>query len=327
MIGRRELLRLLGGAAAWPLAAHAQQAPLPVIGFMYAGSPNSGTLQISAFRKGLSEAGFVEGRNLAIEFRYAQNDPDLLPEIAADLVRRKVAVIFAFGSAAAPLAAKATTTSIPIVFMAGTDPIQAGLVASLSRPGSNITGVTTMSAELGAKRLRLLHELLPAANRFAALVNQTSSTAEVVVKDAQAAAAAIGCEIEILAAVDNHDIDIAFASLAKKRTDAVVVTPDALFGTRRAQLVALAMFYRIPVIYPFREHAEIGGLMSYGANGAEQTRQAGILVGRILKGEKPADLPVMRASKFEFILNVQTARILGIEVPPTLLAIADEVIE
>jgi putative ABC transport system substrate-binding protein len=325
---RRDFITLLGVAAtAWPLAARAQRAGQPVIGFLYAGSSDSGTLQVPAFRKGLSETGFVEGRNLAIEFRYAQNDPRLLAEIATDLARRKVAVIFAFGSTAAPLAAKAATTTIPIVFLAGADPVQTGLVASLNRPGGNITGVITLSGQLGAKRLGLLHELLPAATRFAALVNQTNPGFEVMVKDAQAAAAAIGREINMLAVSNSRDIDLAFASLANRRTDAVVVTPDTLFGSRRTHLVTLAMFYRVPAIFPFREYAEIGGLMSYGASALDQTRQGGILVGRVLKGERPADLPVMRASKFEFILNLQTARILGIEVPPTLLAIADEVIE
>jgi putative ABC transport system substrate-binding protein len=324
---RRQFISLLGSAAAaWPLAARAQQAALPVVGFVYPSVPELSAGIVAAFRKGLNETGFVEGRNVTIEFRFGYNDIAQLPK-AADLVDRRVAVIATPGSTPSALAAKAATATIPIVFGIGPDPVEIGLVASLNRPGGNITGITSMNAELGAKRLGLLHELLPSAVRFAVLVNPNNRNAEPLTRDAQATASAIGREIEIFAASSAREIDAAFVSLLQKRADALLVSPDPLFGSRRVQLVTLATHHRLPTIYSFRENVEIGGLMSYGSSAAERDRQVGIYAGRILKGEKPADLPVIRADKFEFVINLQTARVLGLDVSPTLLALADEVIE
>jgi putative ABC transport system substrate-binding protein len=325
---RREFITLLGGAAAsWPLIARAQQASMPVVGYLYSGSLEPSAHLVAAFRTGLGETGYIEGQNVAIEYRYAQNENDRLPELAADLVRRRVAVLVAPGSTPAALAAKAATATVPVVFSGGGDPVQAGLVASLNRPGGNVTGVTTMSVELGAKRLGLLHELLPAAARFAVLVNPNSPLTEPFVTDVRAAASGIGRQIEVLTASTNRDIDAAFASFVQKQADALLVTPDALFLNRRVQLVTLAARQAVPTIYPVREDAAAGGLMSYGSNFADLFRQTGIYAGRVLKGEKPADLPILRATKFEFVINLQTAKTLGIEIPTTLLARADEVIE
>jgi putative ABC transport system substrate-binding protein len=329
---RREFITLLGGAvAAWPMAARAQQPAVPVVGYLYSGSPEPTTNYVAAFRKGLSEAGFVEGRNVAIEYRFGQNDYDRLPELATDLVRRRVAVIAALGNTVAARAAKAATATIPIVFVTGGDPVQGGLVASLNRPGGNVTGVSFMAVELGPKQLGLLHELVPGAARFAVLVNPTQyatpSDMESQIAVMRAAAAAIGRQIEVLTASTNHDIDLAFASLAQKRVDALFVRPDSFFANRRVQFATLAAHHRMPAIYFQREFAETGGMMSYGANVADQFRQAGIYAGRILKGEKPADLPVMQPTRFEFIINLQTVKTLGLTIPPGLLAIADEVIE
>lgn len=325
---RREFVTLLGGAAAaWPLAARAQEAAMPVIGFLDPQSLEPTAPLVAAFRNGLSETGYVEGRNVAIEFRWAYNDRDRLPDLAADLVRRRVMVIATPGGIAATLVAKAATKTIPIVFMASGDPVQSGLAASLSRPGGNTTGVSFMTGEIAAKQLGLMHELIPQAERFAVLVNPKNPNAEPVTQDVQAAALAIGCQVEVLAASTNRDIDTSFSSVAQKRADALLVSPDPLFTARRAQLVILATYHRLPAVYFDRMLADIGGLMSYGANLAEQYRQVGVYVGRILKGEKPADLPVIRPTKLEFVINLQTARTLGIEVPPTLLALANEVIE
>jgi putative ABC transport system substrate-binding protein len=328
---RRAFITLLGGAAvAWPLAARAQQRALPVIGYLNAGSPEANRDGLPAFRKGLSETGYVEGQNVAIEYRWAEGHYDRLPDLANDLVRRRVAVIVTPLSAAATFAAKAATSTIPIVFSTGIDPVQAGLVLTLNRPGGNVTGFVTMNNEIGPKRLQLLHELIPAAARFAVLVNPaTPLVTEPVIKDLQAAASAIGRPIEILAAGTNRDIDAAFANLVQKRVDALLVGPDLFFSTRRAQILTLAARHAVPTIYAGREVAEAGGLMSYGPNLSESDpyRYAGIYTGRVLKGEKPADLPVARPTKFEFVINLQTARILGIDVPATLLAQADEVIE
>jgi putative ABC transport system substrate-binding protein len=325
---RREFITLLGGAAAaWPRAARAQQPTMPVVGYLYAGSPEPTAHLVAAFRKGLGEVGYVEGQNVAVEFRWTHNDNNRLPELAADLVRRRVAVIATPGSIATALAAKAATATIPIVFSAGADPVQAGLVASLNRPGGNITGVLTMNNEIGAKRLGLLHELLPGAARFAVLVNPSNPTAESTIADAQAAASTIGRQIEVLTASTNRDIDAAFAILMQKRVDALLVVPDPLFVNRRVQLQSLATRHAVPAIYSVRENVEAGGLMSYGSSLTDLFRQNGIYVGRILRGEKPTDLPVMRATRFEFVINLQTARLLGIDIPATLLAIADEVIE
>ena len=323
---RREFITLRGGAAAWPLAARAQQPVMPVIGYLDAGAPETSARLAAAFRKGLAEAGYAEGRNVAIEYRWARNEYDRLPEMAADLVRRQVIVIAAMGGTPTALAAKAATTTIPIVFGFGGDPVQTGLVAILNRPGGNITGVVTMNVELAAKRLGLLHELLPGATRFAVLVNASNSAAASLTRDALAAAAPAGWQIEFLAVSTNRDLSAAFASFAK-RVDAVMVAPELLFVSRRVQLLTLAARHAVPIIYPSREFAEAGGLMSYGSSFTDMHRQVGIYAGRILKGEKPADLPVMQPTTFEFVINLQTAQALGIDVPPTLLARADEVIE
>ena len=325
---RREFVTLLGGsAAAWPLAAQAQQPAMPVIGFLFGGSPEASANFVTAFRKGLGEAGYVEGQNVAIEYLWTHNDNDRLPELAADLVRRRVAVIVTPNLIAAALAAKAATATIPIVFGGGFDPVQAGLVASLNQPGGNVTGISFMSVETGGKRLGLLHELLPGAARFAMLVNPTNPNAEPNITEARAAASVIGRQIEVLAASTNRDIDTAFGSLVQKQADALLVSPEPLFTTRRVQLVTLAARHAVPAIYYIREFAEIGGLMSYGPNVADQYRQVGVYSGRILKGEKPGDLPILRPTKFEFVINLQTARALGLEVPNSLQLLADEVIE
>jgi putative ABC transport system substrate-binding protein len=318
---------LIGGAVAWPLAAHAKQPTIPIVGYVHSDSPQTVAGLLAAFREGLRETGYVEGQNVAIEYRWAQNDSSRIPELVADLVRRRVAVIAAPGSSAVALAAKAATTTIPIVFSLGLDPVQLGLVASLSRPGGNITGVNSMSNELVAKRLGLLHELLPTATRFAVLVNPKNPTTESLKKDVEAAAAAIGPQIEFFTASTGVDIDAAFVSLVQKRVDALVVHPDNLFINRRVQLTTLAARHAVPAIYPLRPDAEAGGLMSYGTKPAEAHRQAGVYTGRILKGAKPAELPVVQPTKFEFVINLQTAKTIGLTVPATLLARADEVIE
>jgi putative tryptophan/tyrosine transport system substrate-binding protein len=325
---RREFITWVGGAAAaWPLAAYAQQPAMPVIGYLYAGSPEATATFVAAFGKGLSEAGYIEGRNVAIEYRWARNDMDRLPELVGDLVRRRVTAIVTPGSIPAARAAKVATESIPIVFSTGGDPVQAGLVSSLNRPGGNVTGILSMNVELMAKRLGLMHELVPGAARFAVLVNPDSLAAESMITDLRAAASAIGQQVEILAARSNADIDAGYASLALKRIDALLVTPDPWFISRRVQLITQAMRHGVPAIFPFRADAEAGALASYGSNTLDEFRQLGIYAGRVLKGEKPADLPVMQATKFEFVINLQTARVLGLEIPPTLLARADEVIE
>jgi putative tryptophan/tyrosine transport system substrate-binding protein len=323
---RRDLITLLGGAAVWPVAARAQGAP-PVIGYLYSGAAETGAHLLSGFRQGLSELGFVEGRNVAIEYRWAENQPARLPELAADLVRRRVAVIATLGSPGSVLAAKAATTTIPIVFRSGTDPVESGFVTSLNRPGGNVTGVTSLSWETGAKRLGLLHELLPGATRFVVLLNQAEANVALLVKDMQAGAATLGIDLQILGAASSREIESAFAALAHKRPDALLIAPHGLFTNRRVQVVTLVARHGLPAMYPTRDYVEIGGLMSYGANAPDQFRQAGIYTGRVLKGEKPADLPVLRASKFELAINLPTARAFGIEVPTTLLARADEVIE
>ena len=317
---RRGFITLLGGAAVWPLAVQAQQ-PLPVIGFLATGS-----IELAGFREGLRETGYVEGQNVAFEYRSAEIERGRLTELAADLVRRRVAVIVAVSSSAT-LAAKPLTTTIPIVFLTGRDPVQDGLVASLSRPGGNVTGFTAMNQALTGKQLGLLRELLPGATRFAVLIDRNGPNAPLITRDAQAAAMALGRQIEVLTAGNSSDIDMAFVTLLQKRVDALIVNPNSLFNVRRAQIVSLAARHAVPVIYPSRADAEAGGLMSYGSSFADLVRQVGIYAGRILKGEKPADLPVQQATKFEFVINLQTARALGIQMPPSLLALADEVIE
>jgi putative ABC transport system substrate-binding protein len=323
---RREFIAFFGGAAAaWPLVASAQQPAMPVIGYFSNRSFESEAYLLQFFRKGLQEAGYVIDQNAAIELRFSEGRDDLLPGLAADLVRRRVAVI-ATPTTPAAIAAKAATTTIPIVFAIGYDPVALGLVTSLNRPGGNATGISFLTVELTAKRFGLLRELVPGAARFVALVNPGSAWAEVVVKDLREGASSIGVQVEILYADSDRAIDAAFANLALK-PGALLISPDALFTSRRAQLATLAMRHAIPTIHVWREFADSGGLMSYGPNLANVHRQTGIYTGRILKGEKPADLPVAQPTKFELVINLITAKALGIAVPPTLLALADEVIE
>jgi ABC-type uncharacterized transport system substrate-binding protein len=324
MSSRREFITLL--AAARPLAARAQQS-MSVIGFLNHGSADGSADRLRAFRQGLAETGHVEGHNVAIEFRWANNQLDRLRELAADLVHRRVSVIVTPASTPASLAAKAATTTIPIVFGIGTDPVQIGLVASFNQPGGNITGFSSMNWELGAKRLGLLHELLPGAARFAVLTVPNQPEAALSVKDVQAAASTIGRHIEVLTVSTNRDIDAAFATLVQTRTDAILVSPDALFNNQLAQITTLAARHAMAAIYPWREAVQIGGLMSYGSIALDLFRQPGIYAGRILKGEKPADLPALRPTRFELVINLQTAKTISLDVPPTLIARADEVIE
>jgi putative ABC transport system substrate-binding protein len=325
---RREFIALAGGAAAaWPLAARAQQPAMPVIGFLGGESPDRAAGGLRAFLEGLSEAGYVQGKNVAIEYRWAESRYDRLPAMAADLASRKVAVIAAPASTPAALAAKAATTTIPIVFSIGGDPVQTGLAANLNRPGGNVTGYSSMDSELAAKQVGLLHELLPAASRFAVLVNPANLSNEFVIRDAQTGAAALGLQIEVLSASANRDITTAFTTLLQNGAGALLVSPDLFFVSRYTQFVTLAARHAVPTINFDRAFAEAGGLMSYGTSFRELFRQVGVYVGRILKGEKPGELPVARPTKFEFVINLQTAQVLGLTVPPSLLSVADEVIE
>jgi putative ABC transport system substrate-binding protein len=326
---RRELITLLGGAAAaaWPLVAHAQQPALPVIGFLNGGSPDSSAAFVAAFRKSLNESGYVEGQNVTVEYHYIEGRYDRLPALAADLVRRRVAVIATPGSDASAIAAKAATATIPIVFGAGQDPVKLGLVANLARPGGNATGVSFFVQQLAAKRLGLLHDLVPKAIRVAVLFNPTNPSAEATLREVQEAARVIGLQIQILNAATTGEIDAAFAILARERPDALFVAPDAFFNSRRVQFATLTARVGIPAAYANSPYVAAGGLMSYGTPLADMYHQVGIYVGRILKGEKPADLPVLQSTKFELVLNLTTAKALGVSVPPSLLAIADEVIE
>ncbi len=325
---RREFIVLIGGAAvASPPAARAQQSAMPVVGFIRADTPEVGAAVVAAFRKGLSEMGFIEGRNVAIEFRWARNDRDRMSELAADLIRRKVDVIAAPGSAVGALAAKALTTTIPIVFATGGDPVALGLVESLNRPGANVTGFTDMNSDILPKQLGLLHELFPAAARFGVLVTRTFAFADRVIKDAQMAAAVMGRQMEILFAGTDREIDAAFAEMVQKRVEAILVPDDVVLAGRRTQILTLAARHALPAIYSARNWADAGGLMSYGPLVNDQARQVGIYTGRILKGENPSDMPVARATTFEFVINMATARAIGVTVPPTMLARADEVIE
>jgi putative ABC transport system substrate-binding protein len=326
---RRELIALLGGTAAtWPLTARAQQPTMPVIGFLSSSSPDLFASRLRAFHQGLSETGYVEGKNVAIEYRWAKGKLDRLPVLAAELVRNQVAVIAAPASTAGALAAKAASSIIPIVFLTGGDPVQLGLVASLNRPGSNVTGVTTLAVELGQKQLELLHELIPTATAIALLVNPTNpSLSELTKKNLQAAAGTLGLQLRVLYASTEREIDAAFTTLVQLRTSALVISVDALFVGRSQQLAELATRYAIPTMTQFREFTVAGGLMTYGTNLADAYRQVGVYTGRILHGEKPAVLPVQQATKLELIINTKTAKAMGLTVPERLLALADEVIE
>ena len=325
---RRELFTLLGGAAAWPLAAHAQQPATRVIGYLSGVSPDGDTERVRALRQGLKETGFVEGENATIEYRWAENQFDRLPALAAELVRRQVVVIAATGGIASARAAKAVTTTIPIVFTVAEDPVGVGLVASLNRPGGNLTGVNFLNTELAAKRLELLRELVPGTARVAVLINPANAmNAENTLRDAENAARAMGLQIQVLKASNSGEINAAFAALASERPDALFMGGDGLFLNRRFQLVNLASRHAVPVTYADRQFPEVGGLMSYGTNNLDAYRQVGVYAGRILKGAKPAELPVAQSTKFELVINLQTARMLGLEVPPAMLVLADEVLD
>ena len=323
---RRDFITLIGGAAAWPLAARAQQPVMPVIGFLRPSSPESAVHLLAAFRAGLKEIGFVEGQNVAIEYRWAEGQEHRLGEIAAELVRRQVAVIVTPGSTAAAVAAKAQTTTIPIVFYTGTDPVKSGLIASLNKPGGNVFGIFGLSNELVAKRLELLHEVVPAVTTIAVLVNPSNAVnAEATTKEVQPAAGSLGLEIKVFPTRNSRDIDAAFIDIAHQRIGAMLVSPDAFFTSRRVQLATLTARFAIPAIFPIREYVEVGGLMSYGENLADIWHRVGVYVGRALKGEK--DMPVEQSARFELVINLQTARALSLDVPATVLARADEVIE
>jgi putative ABC transport system substrate-binding protein len=326
---RRQFITLLGGGAiAWPLGAGAQQSAMPVIGFLHPASPESYADQLRAFRQGLKEAGFVEGENVAIEYRWAEGQNDRLPALADELVRRRVAVIAAAGGPNSALAAKAATTTVPIVFVTGQDPVRLGLVTSLARPGGNLTGINFFTVELVAKRLELLRELLPGAMRIAVFVDPASAaTTESTLRDVEAAARVMRLQIQVLKVGTSREIEAAFTSFVGERPDAIFVGISTFFTARRVQLAQLAARHAVPAIYPDRLHAEVGGLISYGASLTDAYRQVGIYTGRILKGAKPADVPVVQSSKFELVINHPTARMLGLTVPPSLLARADEVIE
>ncbi len=323
---RRDFIALLGGAVATPLAARAQQRPLPVIGYLSSGSAKGFATRLAAFRQGLLEAGYREGQSVAIEYRWAEEQNDRLPELATELVRAGVTVIAAFGPNAA-LAAKKTTATVPIVFEMGVDPVASGLVASLSRPDGNITGATSLNVELGPKRLEVLRELAPTATIFALLVNPTNPSAETVTKDLQATAGTLGLELHVLHASSEREFDVAFARLVELRAGGLVVSADPFFVSRSERLIDLTLRHAAAAIFQSRDFAVGGGLMSYGGSVAESHRQAGIYAGRILKGEKPADLPVQQVTKFELVINLKTAKALGLTIPPMLLARADEVIE
>ena len=325
---RREFITLLGGAAAaWPLAARAQQPAMPVIGYLSSASPDRDAGRLRAFRQGLSETGFIEGRNVAIEYRWADEQHDRLPALAADLVHQQVAVIAQAGHVLGVFAAKAATTTIPIVFVTGVDPVGLGLVASLSRPGVNLTGVTTLGIELEPKRLELLHGLIPAARTVGALVNRMHPIAEAQSSELQAAARGLGLKLQILDASTERDFDAVFARLVELQADGLVIATDGLFISQSEHLARLAVRHAMPAIFQLRAFAAAGGLMSYGGDFAEMYRQSGVYVGRILKGEKPVDLPVQQVTRVELVLNLKTAKALGLEIPPALLARADEVIE
>ena len=324
-VGRRELIAALGSAAAWPLAARAQQPAMPVVGFLHPSSPDAYSDRLRAFRQGLKDVGFVEGENVAIEYRWADNQLDRLPALAAELVRRQVAVIAATGGVPSLLAAKAASTTIPIVFIVAEDPVKLGLVASLARPGGNLTGINFFGAELTAKRLELLRELVPAATRIAVLVDPANAAStESTLRDVEAAARAMGLQIQVFKASTSREVDAAFATLVSEH---LFVGSSPFLIDRRVQLAQLAARHAVPAIYQDRQHAEVGGLMSYGASLGDAYRHVGVYTGRILKGAKPSDLPVVQSIKFELVINAPTARMLSLTMPASLLAIADEVIE
>lgn len=325
---RREFITLLGSTAAvWPFAGRAQQPAMQVIGFLHAGSPEPNAKFVAAFREGLSESGFVEGKNVVVEYRWAAGRLDKLPELAADLVRRNVAVITTPLSTQATLAAKAATNTIPIIFGSGGDPVAMGLVASFSRPGGNITGVAFMSAQLGAKRIGVLHELMPSAIRLAVLGNSRSALTEATVKDVEANAGVVGMHVDALYASTDTEIEAAFAAMSQNHADALLIAPDEFLTTRMEKLATLSVRYGVPSTYVISEFAKLGGLMSYGPDFANAYRETGIYTGRVLKGEKPVNLPVEQPTKFEFVINLKAAKALGLEIPGMLLARADEVIE
>jgi putative tryptophan/tyrosine transport system substrate-binding protein len=324
---RRDFITLLGGgAAAWPIAAGAQQAAIPVIGYLNNGSPESDAPRLTGLRRGLNETGYVEGRNFLIEYRWTGNQPDRLPALAADLVQLRVALIVAAGLLPA-LAAKAATTSIPIVFSVAADPVQLGLVASLNRPGGNLTGVNSFAGELGAKGLALLHDLVPSTETIGFLENPNNPIFDLTTRDVLAAAPIVGLKVQILKASTDREIDTAFVSLVQVRTGALLLGTDPFFNSRIEQLVALAARHAIPAMYPLREFAAAGGLMSYGTSNRDIYQQVGIYTGRILKGAKPADLPVMQTTKFDLVINLKTAKALNLQIPDKLFSVADEVIE
>jgi putative tryptophan/tyrosine transport system substrate-binding protein len=327
-MNRRGFITLLGGVAAWPLAAGAQQVALPVMGFMDSGSPVPNAQLVVALKQGLNESGYVEGQNLSIEYRWAEGNYSRLPELATDLVRRQVAVIVATGGELSGRAARAATSTIPIVFDAGGNPVEQGMVASLNRPGGNMTGINQMVEELVTKELGLLYEMVPKASVIGTLVDPNDPTrSDAIVESAQKAVNALGCTMEVLAAGSDEGIDKAFASLDQKHIRALFVSPNAFFYNRRDRIIALAARHAVPSLFVRREFAASGGLMSYGTSLPDAYRQVGVYAGRILKGAKPADLPVVQSTKFDLIINLKTAKALGLDVPPTLLARADEVIE
>jgi putative ABC transport system substrate-binding protein len=324
---RREFITLLGGAAAaWPLTARAQQ--LPIVAFVNSGSLDAASRNVAAFRKGLSESGYVEGQNVAIEYHWLEGQYDRLPALTADLTRRRVTVIATPGTVPAALAAKAATTTIPIVFAVNDDPVKLGLVTSLARPGGNVTGINALSVEVSAKRLGLLHELVPKAIRIAVLVNPAvAQTTESTLRDTREAARALGLQVRAIEAGSSREIESAFATLVREPADGLYVAPNTFFASRRVQLATLAARHAVPTAFPNREYVEAGGLMSYGSDNADAYRQVGAYTGRILKGAKPADLPVVQSTKFELVINLATARALDLAVSGDLLSIADEVIE
>jgi putative ABC transport system substrate-binding protein len=327
MIRRRDFITLLGGAVAWPIAARAQQPSMPLVGWLGSGSPSPYAGRVAAFRQGLHEAGYVDGRNVAIEFRWAEGHYDRLPALATELVEQRVSAIVTSGGTQSAHAAKAATSIIPIVFAAGGDPVKRGLVASLNRPDGNVTGVFFFSAVLRTKRLELLHEMMPRAAAFGLLMNPNNVNGESEATDLQEAASVLGRRFSVIMARNEGEIDNAFEKIVRQGIGAILTANDPFYNSRRDQLTALAARHTIPAIYPLREFVAAGGLMSYGTSNTEEYRQAGIYVGKILKGAKPADLPVVQPTKFELVINLKAAKALGLEIPPTLLARADEVIE